>query len=112
MSMAKKPSAKTTLAVEGFPFDPLLTAIVMFLLVYGLVMVGSASLEIGVEKYGNPFHLLERRDQQYDIDSLPLFYRYGQGCDTKKCSNSQIKNVSFEQVERISILLNANLKRR
>ncbi len=59
MSMVKKlsPSAPQ---LTGFPIDPLIFGITVFLLLYGLVMVGSASLEIGVKTYGNPFFLLTR----------------------------------------------------
>ena len=40
------------------PVDPLLFAITLALLVFGSVMVGSASMEIGLRNYGNPFHLV------------------------------------------------------
>lgn len=59
MSMVKKISASAP-QVSGFPVDPLIFGIVVFLLLYGLVMVGSASLEIGVKTYENPFFLLTR----------------------------------------------------
>lgn len=59
MSMVKKLSAPTP-QLTGFPIDPLIFGITVFLLLYGLVMVGSASLEIGVKTYGNPFFLLTR----------------------------------------------------
>jgi cell division protein FtsW len=59
MSMVKKlPS--TAPQLSGFPLDPLVFGIAVFLMFYGLVMVGSASLEIGVKTYGNPFFLLTR----------------------------------------------------
>jgi cell division protein FtsW len=59
MSMVKKLSASTP-QLTGFPVDPMIFGIALFLLLYGLVMVGSASLEIGVKTYGNPFFLLTR----------------------------------------------------
>ena len=38
--------------------DPVLVAITLALLVFGSIMVGSASMEIGLRNYGNPFHLV------------------------------------------------------
>jgi len=46
--------------LNGFPVDPLVFGITVFLMLYGLVMIGSASLEIGAKSYGNPFFLLTR----------------------------------------------------
>ena len=40
------------------PIDPVLVAITLALLVFGSIMVGSASMEIGLRNYGNPFHLV------------------------------------------------------
>ena len=40
------------------PIDPILAAITLALLVFGSIMVGSASMEIGLRNYGNPFHLV------------------------------------------------------
>ena len=40
------------------PIDPVLSAITLALLVFGSIMVGSASMEIGVRDDGNPFHLV------------------------------------------------------
>lgn len=45
---------------NGFPLDPVIAGITLFLLLYGLIMVGSASMEIGAKSYDNPFHLLLR----------------------------------------------------
>ena len=59
MSMVKKLSVSTP-QLAGFPVDPLVFGIAVFLMLYGLVMIGSASLEIGVKTYGNPFFLLTR----------------------------------------------------
>ena len=59
MSMVKKLSVSTPQPI-GFPVDPLVFGIAVFLILYGLVMIGSASLEIGVKTYGNPFFLLTR----------------------------------------------------
>lgn len=59
MSMVKKLSV-TAPQRTGFPVDPLVFGIAVFLMLYGLVMIGSASLEIGVKTYGNPFFLLTR----------------------------------------------------
>lgn len=59
MSMVKKLSGSTP-QLTGFPVDPLAFGIVVFLILYGLVMIGSASLEIGVKTYSNPFFLLTR----------------------------------------------------
>lgn len=54
--IARRP-VDTTLSC---PVDPLLSGVALFLLLYGLVMVGSASLEIGARIYDNPFYLLTR----------------------------------------------------
>jgi len=59
MKMVKNLSVSTP-RLTGFPVDPLVFGIAVFLMLYGLVMVGSASLEIGVKAYGNPFFLLSR----------------------------------------------------
>ena len=59
MSMVKKLSGSTP-QLTGFPLDPVAFGIVVFLILYGLVMIGSASLEIGVKTYSNPFFLLTR----------------------------------------------------
>jgi cell division protein FtsW len=59
MSMVKKLSGSTPQLI-GFPVDPVAFGIVVFLILYGLVMIGSASLEIGVKTYSNPFFLLTR----------------------------------------------------
>ena len=40
------------------PIDPVLAVITLALLVFGSIMVGSASMEIGLRNYGNPFHLV------------------------------------------------------
>ena len=63
MSMAnprKENALSLRATVEGFPLDPFIAGIALFLLLYGFVMVGSASLEIGARTYDNPFHLLTR----------------------------------------------------
>ena len=59
MNMVKKLSASTP-QLTGFPIDPVIVGISVFLMLYGLVMIGSASLEVGVKTYGNPFFLLTR----------------------------------------------------
>lgn len=40
-----------------FPLDQLVAATTVFLLIYGLVMVGSASTEVSSLRHGEPFHL-------------------------------------------------------
>ena len=61
MSMARQAAAGFSPRVAGlYPLDPMISAIAVFLLFYGLIMVGSASLEIGARTYGNPFYLLTR----------------------------------------------------
>ncbi len=42
------------------PVDPVIAGIAVFLLLYGLVMVGSASLEESVKNYAQPFYYLVR----------------------------------------------------
>ena len=60
MSMAMKEKVVQVLRQDGCPVDPMVAAIALILLAYGLIMVGSASMEIGAKTYGNPFHLLTR----------------------------------------------------
>ena len=60
MSMAKKPVMQQPVVVDTCPIDPMIAGIAVFLLLYGLVMVGSASLEVAAKTYGNSFHLLTR----------------------------------------------------
>lgn len=60
MSMARKPTAVIETR-DGFcPVDPMIAGIALFLLLYGFVMVGSASLEIGAKTYGDALHLIVR----------------------------------------------------
>ncbi|MFN3237903.1 MAG: FtsW/RodA/SpoVE family cell cycle protein [Pseudomonadales bacterium] len=42
---------------QDFPLDQLVTTATVFLLLYGLIMVGSASTEVSDKLYGEPFHL-------------------------------------------------------
>ena len=42
------------------PVDPVVCALVAFLLVYGFVMIGSASMEVAVRNHADPFFLLVR----------------------------------------------------
>lgn len=42
------------------PFDPLLLVSVIALLLFSLIMVGSASLEVADVRYGSPWHILIR----------------------------------------------------
>ena len=69
MSMAQKSrtNQKQALAGDGgadgelsCPLDAMVLGIALVLVLYGLVMVGSASLEIGAKTYGDAFHLLTR----------------------------------------------------
>ena len=60
MSMAVKPKQVVMVIGGNCPIDLMLAGIATFLLVYGLVMVGSASLEVGVATHGNAFHLINR----------------------------------------------------
>jgi cell division protein FtsW len=59
MSMVKKLSVSEP-QLTGFPLDPLVFGIAVLLMLYGLVMIGSASLEIGAKTYDDPFFLLTR----------------------------------------------------
>lgn len=60
MSMAQKSSSREIVLVDRCPIDPMIAGIALFLLLFGCVMVGSASLEVGAKTYGNPFHLVTR----------------------------------------------------
>jgi len=64
MSMARKSHAALKApelpSLGKFPVDPVIAGIAVFLLLYGLIMVGSASMEVGAKTYGNAFHLLTR----------------------------------------------------
>ena len=46
--------------VPKIPLDPVVCALVAFLLVYGFVMIGSASMEIAVRTHADPFFLLTK----------------------------------------------------
>ncbi len=57
MSMAKRMS----LAVrQGCPVDPIIAGTAIFLSLFGLVMVASASTEVSARIYGTPFYLMIR----------------------------------------------------
>ena len=43
---------------ERFPLDPVMFTTALLLLLVGLVMVASASIEMSARNYGHPFHLL------------------------------------------------------
>ena len=70
------------LADGTWPVDLMLLGIASFLLVYGLVMVGSASLEVSAKTYANAFHLLNRHIVYLCISlgiaavalSIPIFF--------------------------------------
>lgn len=57
--MAQKQQAQT-LQENLCPVDLWVAGAALFLLLYGLVMVGSASLEVSAKLYQNPFYLLSR----------------------------------------------------
>lgn len=59
MTMARR-SGRNVISGDGFPLDPTVAAITMFLLLYGLVMVGSASFEIAAKAYGDSFYIVTR----------------------------------------------------
>lgn len=44
----------------SLPFDPVLSMVTVLLLVFGYVMVASATTEISERLYGSPFHLLSK----------------------------------------------------
>lgn len=58
--MSRAAATQNLTVTDGFPIDPTVSAIAAFLLLYGFVMVGSASLEVGAKTYGDPFYLLTR----------------------------------------------------
>ena len=60
MNMAMKRNQSTVVTGGACPVDLLLAGTACLLLLFGLVMVGSASLEVGAKIYGNAFHLLNR----------------------------------------------------
>lgn len=60
MSMAMKSNQPAAVMNGTCPVDLILAGVAAFLIVYGLVMVGSASLEVGAKTYGNAFHLFNR----------------------------------------------------
>jgi cell division protein FtsW len=59
LKLSRKPGDAQTF-IGNCPVDAMVAGITIFLLLYGLVMVGSASLEIGSKTYSNPFYLLTR----------------------------------------------------
>ena len=71
MSMARAAARQPDLPTMGkFPVDPMITGIAVFLLLYGLIMVGSASTEVGAKTYGNAFHLLTRHSMYLVISGV------------------------------------------
>ncbi len=60
MSMAMKSNQPAAVMNGTCPVDLILAGVASFLIVYGLVMVGSASLEVGAKTYDNAFHLFNR----------------------------------------------------
>ncbi len=60
MSMAMKSNQPAAVMNGTCPVDLILAGVASLLIVYGLVMVGSASLEVGAKTYGNAFHLFNR----------------------------------------------------
>ena len=56
MSMAMKRNQDVSMVDGTCPVDLMLLGIASFLLAYGLVMVGSASLEVRAKTYANAFH--------------------------------------------------------
>lgn len=70
MSMARKPSTPLHITVTGCPVDPMIAGVSVFLLLYGLVMVGSASLEIGAKTYHDPFYLLTRHSAYLVLSAI------------------------------------------
>ena len=55
-----KRNQSTVVTGGSCPVDLVLAGTASLLLLFGLVMVGSASLEVGAKIYGNAFHLLNR----------------------------------------------------
>lgn len=70
MSMARKPSTPLPITITGCPVDPMIAGVSVFLLLYGLVMVGSASLEIGAKTYHDPFYLLTRHSAYLVLSAI------------------------------------------
>ncbi len=62
MTMARPATLRTaersTSAEFAWPVDPILSSVTVFLLLCGLVMVGSASSEVSARLYETPFYLL------------------------------------------------------
>ncbi len=57
MSMALKGNRLTR---EGCPVDPVIAGVAIMLLLMGLIMVASASIEVSARTYGSPFHMVIR----------------------------------------------------
>ncbi len=70
MSMARKPGTPIPITITGCPVDPMIAGVSVFLLLYGLVMVGSASLEIGAKTYHDPFYLLTRHSAYLVLSAI------------------------------------------
>ena len=60
-------------ATLALPVDPLIAGIALALLLCGLVMVGSASLEESVKGYGHPFHYMIRHGAYLGVSVLLAF---------------------------------------
>jgi cell division protein FtsW len=57
MSMAQRAKIRTR---SDCPVDPMIAGVALLLLLFGLIMVASASTEVSARIYGNPFHLMIR----------------------------------------------------
>jgi cell division protein FtsW len=57
MSMAKRAKIATR---SDCPVDPMISGVALLLLLFGFIMVASASTEVSARIYGNPFHLMIR----------------------------------------------------
>ena len=53
-----KNHARTNISKNSFPLDPIIFTSALILLLTGLVMVASASVEMSARYYGSSFHLL------------------------------------------------------
>lgn len=61
MSRARRKSTRgPTRPLAACPVDPVLLGIVSLLLMFGFVMIGSASIDISARNFGDPFHLITR----------------------------------------------------
>jgi len=93
--MSTQKTLPSVQASVGCPVDPVISSVAIFLLLYGLVMVGSASLEIGARIYGNPFYLLTKHTMYLVISAGAAVFAISVPIKTWQRLDAMLLLVSF-----------------